>query len=176
MTIEEMLDTIFTHEGGFVDHPDDRGGATNFGITQRTYSQWLDRPVSVQDMQDMTKGIAKEIYLANYYYSPNIHQLPESIQPCVFDSAINHGPSRAIKFVQQVCNDIESESLVVDGLCGRNTCRVALECASTKDNLLRAMLVNERIRFFAHIVAEDASQQKFLKGWLNRAESFRDSR
>lgn len=173
MTVNEMLDTILIHEGGFVDDPDDRGGATNYGVTQQTYSNWLGRPASVQDVKDITKDVAKKIYLSNYYFDPHIDQLPESIQLFVFDCAVNHGPSRAIKFIQQVCNNLAHTPLEVDGLCGPNTCRAAEACLIKQGSAINTMLVDERIRFYAHIVANDASQQKFLKGWLNRAESFR---
>lgn len=116
MTIDKMIKKILAHEGGFIDDIDDRGGATNFGITQITYSQWLGRPASVNDVRAMDIETAKEIYLTNYYYAPRINSLPKSIQPQVFDCSINHGPFRAIKFLQNVCNLAGFDPLIVDGV------------------------------------------------------------
>ena len=62
-TIEEMLDTILKHEGGFVNHPNDRGGATNFGVTIREYGEWIGRPATIQDMKNMKKEEARDIFI-----------------------------------------------------------------------------------------------------------------
>ena len=173
MTIEEMVNKILIHEGGFVDDPDDRGGATNFGITQLTYSQWLGRPASVHDIRAMDRETAIEIYLTNYYHAPRINSLPDPVQPQAFDCSIHHGPVRAIKFHQTVCNLADFGPVLVDGVCGPQT-RGAIENAF---NEMRFYFINavadERIHFLNQIVANDPSQFKFLQGWTKRANSFR---
>lgn len=173
MTIDKMIKKILAHEGGFVDDIDDRGGATNFGITQITYSQWLGRPASVNDVRAMDIETAKEIYLTNYYYAPRINSLPKPIQPQAFDCAINHGPFRAIKFLQNVCNLAGFGTVIVDGVCGPKT-RNAIKTAYREMEIFFInAVVDERIHFYRQIVENDASQKKFLDGWLNRAEKFR---
>ena len=173
MTVDDMVDTILAHEGGFVDDPDDRGGATNFGITQLTYSKWLDRPATVADVKAMSVATAREIYLTNYYFKPRINSLPEAIQPQIFDCSINHGPYRAIKFLQTVCNLAGFGPLSVDGVMGPKT-RESVEAAfeAMGEYFINA-ITDERVHFYHQIVKNDASQQKFLNGWLNRANSFR---
>lgn len=171
--IEAMVEQILAHEGGFVNDPDDRGGATNFGITQRTYSGWLGRPASVQEVRMMSIDTAKEIYLSNYYYAPRINGFPEDIQSQVFDCSINHGPRRAVKFVQTVCNLAGFGPIVVDGVNGPKTMKTAEKANAEMGVYFNNAIADERIDFYHRIVAHNASQQKFLKGWLKRANSYK---
>lgn len=173
MTIDKMVKKILNHEGGFVDDIDDRGGATNFGITQITYSQWLGRPASVNDVRAMDIETAKEIYLTNYYFTPRINSLQKPVQPQVFDCSINHGPFRAIKFLQNVCNLAGFDPLIVDGVCGPKTRRTIETVFKEMGHFFINAVVDERIHFYHQIVENDASQNKFLNGWLIRAENFR---
>jgi lysozyme family protein len=171
--IEAMVENILAHEGGFVNDPDDPGGATNYGITLRTYSQWLGRPASVAEVHAMTIDTAKEIYLANYYYGPRINGFPEPIQPQVFDCAVNHGPRRAIKFVQTVCNLAGFGPLVVDGVNGPVTMDAAAKAYNEMQGYFINAIADERIDFYHRIVKSNPSQKKFLQGWLARANDYK---
>ena len=173
MTIDEMVNTILAHEGGFVNDPDDRGGATNFGVTQLTYAKWLGRPASIADVKAMDIETAKEIYLANYYYKPRINGLPDEIQPLTFDCAINHGPIRAMKFVQTVVNLAGFGLITVDCVCGPETMRRVKAAHAEMGNYFINAMVDERVNFYEAIIERDASQARFRNGWLKRAESFR---
>jgi lysozyme family protein len=62
MTPEEMIDDILRKEGAFVNDPVDRGGPTNFGITQNVYSKWLGRMATVAQTRNMDEATAREIY------------------------------------------------------------------------------------------------------------------
>lgn len=170
--IDEMIQDVLAKEGGYVDHPADRGGPTKFGITLATLSRYLHRVVSPQEVKDLDITTAKEIYELNYYRMPRIDRLPAPIQPFVFDCAVNHGPKRAIKFVQDVCNDAGFGPLTVDGLVGPKTREEAALCYSRLEDWMLVALVEERQMFYANIVDRDPSQKVFLKGWLNRARSF----
>ena len=172
-TIEEMLNTILKHEGGFVNDPDDRGGATNFGVTQATYSEWLGRKATVDEVRRMDIDTAKEIYRANYYFKPRINGFPEPSQAQIFDCAVNHGQKRAIKFVQTVVNLADIELIVVDGLNGPKTMKAAERAYEAMGGYFINAIADERIDFYHRIVAHNSSQKKFLKGWLRRANSFK---
>lgn len=170
--IKHLVDEVLSKEGGFVNHPADKGGATNFGITQHTLSKYLEQNVTVEDVKALDVETARHIYELRYYRSPKIDRLPEDIQHFVFDSAVNHGPRRAIKFVQNVCNDAGFGPIVADGLMGPKTRAQANACYQELDDWMVVALVEERQMFYANIVANNPSQSVFLVGWLNRARSF----
>ena len=90
----------------------------------------------------------------------------------MFDAAVNHGPGRAIRFVQQVCNDAGFGRLTVDGACGPLTGQVAGEADRAMGDWLLAALVEERRNFYVALVERDPGQRVFLNGWLNRLAEF----
>jgi lysozyme family protein len=130
--VGQLIEDILRREGGFVDHPADRGGPTKYGITHKTLSQYVGHAVLRKDVENLKEDLAREIYERNYYFAPRIDRLPEAIQPFVFDSAVNHGPRRAIIFVQSVCNQAGYQPhLFEDGAMGPNT-RKATEWTESK--------------------------------------------
>lgn len=167
-SVERMLDDLLRREGGYVNHPADRGGPTNFGITHRTLAAWRGQPVTAADVQAMTVEEAREIYLSEYYFRPSLHMLPEGIQAHVFDIAVNSGPGTAIRLLQQALNRLGA-GLKEDGALGPAT--LAAAESRTPDDINRE-LVDVRLRFYDAIVASDSSQQVFLNGWRNRANAF----
>ena len=167
-----MIDDVIRREGGYVDHPADRGGPTNFGITQKTLARYLGREVSRDDVRHLAKSIARDIYRRHYYQAPNIDKTPADIRAFMFDSAVNHGPRRAIRFLQQVCNGAGFGPITVDGLLGPVTRRRAEAAAEAMGPWLLAALAEERRMFYRAIVERDPSQQVFLKGWMNRLAEF----
>lgn len=171
-SVEQMIDDVIRREGGYVDHPRDRGGPTNFGITQSTLSRHLGRPASADDVRRLTRAAAADIYRRDYYEAPGIDQLPERIQPFVFDAAVNHGPARAIRFVQQVCDAAGFGPLAIDGRCGPRTSEAAFAADRAMGDWFLAALVEERRNFYHALVARDPGQRVFLNGWLNRLAEF----
>ncbi|MFI2810860.1 MULTISPECIES: glycoside hydrolase family 108 protein [Microbulbifer] len=174
-SVNEMIEDILRREGGFVDHPADRGGPTRYGITQNTLSSYLGRAAQYEEVRNLDREVARQIYARDYYYQPQIDQLPEEIQPFVFDCAVNHGPGRAIKFVQAACNRTGyTPLLVVDGAMGPNT-RAGAEWAQAQLGaaFMRALL-EERRDFYRQIVDRDPSQDVFLAGWMNRVREFEE--
>lgn len=172
ISIKKMIDEVLEKEGGYVNHPADKGGPTNYGITQATLSRYLERVVTPEEVEKLDIQTARDIYELRYYRNPRIDKLPEAIQPFVFDAAVNHGPRRAIKFVQSVCNDAGYGPLTVDGLMGPKTKAVAKTCYANMGDWMLAALVEERRMFYLQIVENNSSQQVFLRGWLARADSF----
>ena len=172
-TVEEMLDTILRHEGGYVDNPDDRGGATNMGITQQTLAEWRGHDVTKDEVRTLTASEAREIYKNRYLAQPNIDTLADTIQPLAFDMSVNHGPGRAIQLMQQTLQNM-GYPCGVDGGIGPNT-RGCLTDAIAEHGweTVNNAIVDERVAFYHRIVENNATQRKFLTGWLRRAESFR---
>lgn len=170
--MQDPIDVILQHEGGFVNHKADRGGPTNLGITQATLSKWLGRKASIEEVRNLTREEAREIYETNYLTGPRIHLLPESIRTQVLDMSVNHGPKNAIRMLQRVLNAAGFGPVDVDGVLGPQSRNAAERAAARMGSVLPNALVEERVRFFEAIVARDASQKVFLKGWVSRARSF----
>ena len=171
-TVDQMIDDVVEREGGFVDHPADRGGPTKFGITQRTLSHHLGRPATLDEVRGLQRHVAKDIYRREYYVAPHISLLPERIRAFVLDSAVNHGPAPAVRLVQQVCNAAGFGPVVPDGICGPQTQAAARAADEGMGDWFLAALVEERRNYYRRIVTNDPGQRVFLDGWLNRIAEF----
>ena len=165
---------VLKHEGGFVNDPDDRGGATNLGITQRTLSGWRGYDVSVDEVRNLTEAEAREIYEMNYLKKPKIDWLPfPHPQVFVMDMAVNHGPRRAVKILQKTINKAGLDNVGTDGRMGPMTKAAAEKAQQVFGNEFQNMMVDERKEFYERIIEDNPRQEKFRRGWMRRAESFR---
>ncbi len=171
--VDHMIEDILRREGGFVDHPNDRGGPTNFGITLRTLASSRQQEVTRDDVRRMTQDEARSIYMARYYTGPKINKLAAAIQPVMFDMSINHGPGTAIKLLQDLLQAICPPCDVDGGIGKESIDGVKNALKAVGDKALVNDLVDRRVALFKSIVKRDASQSVFLKGWLRRAEEFR---
>lgn len=168
------IDTILKHEGGFVNDPADPGGATFAGITQATLSAWRGYQVTVDEVRNMTVDEARVIYENKYLRRPKIDQLPNPPQDLILDMAVNHGPFNGVRMMQRVINQAGVvDPISTDGKIGPNTIRSARATLAAMGPYFQNAIVDERIRFYKAIVKRRPSSRKFLRGWLNRAESFR---
>lgn len=162
---KQALPFVLRMEGGYVDDPDDRGGATNFGITQATYDAWREsvdqdrRPV-----RQITRGEVEMIYHARYWRAAKCDALPWPLSAAHFDAAVNHGVERAGKLLQ------EALGVTVDGIIGPQTLG-AVE-SSDVARVLRDLLWI-RLDFYYRI--STGTQIKFLRGWLRRMIHLRES-
>lgn len=112
----QALAYVLVSEGGFVNDPLDPGGATNHGITQHEYDSW--RAALNEELQSVTLITDDEvaaIYKARYWNAVSGDQLPAGVDYCVFDFAVNSGPIRAIRYLQQAAG------ADVDGVLGHLT-------------------------------------------------------
>lgn len=171
-SVNDMVETILQHEGGFVNHPADPGGATNWGVTRATLSSWLGREASVEDVRALERETAKEIYLALYFHGPRIDTLPPSVQPQLFDMSINHGPRNAIRMLQDVLN-MAGFVCDRDGVLGPQTRRQTNKALAEMGGHFINAISERREQFYRGIVAHSPKREVFLNGWLNRARSFR---
>jgi len=98
---QQALAAVLKHEGGYVNHPKDPGGATNFGITQGTYDAYRKSyGRKTQSVRYIAPGEVEVIYRTRYWDAVHGDQLPSGLDYAVFDYAVNSGPSRAIKHLQ----------------------------------------------------------------------------
>ena len=169
---EECLSFVLKREGGYCDDPLDHGGATNFGITQRVYDQFRascnlpDSPV-----RHISPFEVKTIYNASYWSSARCDELTPPIDIVVFDGAVNHGASRMVKMLQSVVG------VDADGEFGPVTLAAVKEQSKGYMNatVLADRLIAYREGFYHRIVERDASQGRFLNGWINRMSALRQA-
>lgn len=178
-------------EGGFVDDPVDRGGATKYGISLRFlkaegqidedldgYADFdldMDGDIDGADIRLLTVGDAKSLYKRSFWEVLDCESFPEPIGEMLFDQGVNGGNHAAKKLLQRAINALRSEMyqhpIKVDGQIGRHT-REALDLLIADGGLPRfaaayRAAVAHRYR---SIVRRNPSQARFLNGWLNRAE------
>ncbi len=122
---DRALAFVLKHEGGFVHHSKDPGGATNMGITLATLAAWRKRAVTPDDVRGLTRAEAAAIYRARYWDAVGGDDLPVGVDYAVFDFAVNSGPSRAVKFLQRAINATVYFGLATDGKIGPRNIKAA---------------------------------------------------
>lgn len=147
-------------EGGFVNDPDDPGGATNFGITQAVLAQWRGRPVTIQDVRDLTRAEAQRIFHARYWRPMRCDELPFPAALMSYNCGVNSGPGRSGRLLQAALNK-QGKSLSVDGSIGDLT----IAAAAAAD---QALLVRDYRDAYEAFYRALPIWWKFGKGWMNR--------
>lgn len=181
-TIETIADEILRREGGYVDDPDDPGGATKFGVTIHTMRRLGldldgDGDVDTADVRRLSRERALGIFLDQYYRRPGIGGLPECLRASVFDMYVNAG-ANAVKILQRLLGRM-GWPVAVDGVIGPQTCAAAAAAdAAAPDHLADAYGIARRNYYFALADRRPASR-KFARtraggkgGWIRRAEAF----
>jgi len=153
MEFKDLIGGILKREGGYVDHPSDPGGETKYGIAKRSHPK--------EDIKNLTKERATEIYEKEYWTPSKASSLPGSLQETYFDMVVNMGQRRAVKILQKACNS-KGCKLVVDGLIGRNTIR---ESKRIDDSRLKVF----RILFYTDLITRKPKLADFIVGWIRRA-------
>jgi lysozyme family protein len=152
-------------EGGFSNHPNDRGGATNFGITKSTYTNWLrEQGRDRQSVRNINEQEVQDIY-RTYWEDTGADQLPWPLSDVVFDAGVNSGPTRAITQLQ------EAAGAVADGRMGPDTLRAVSE---HKPQELAQRFMDIRADFYETIARNRPDQRAFIRGWRNRVRDMRD--
>jgi lysozyme family protein len=131
-TVHQIASEIVAREGGYVNDPDDPGGATNFGVTIGTMRRLGldltgDGLVSVADVRKLTRAQAIDIFITHYFERPQIAALPSSVQSSVFDMYVNAG-SNAVRILQRLLGRMGQE-VSVDGVIGPQTIAAAQAAA-----------------------------------------------
>lgn len=153
----DVIDEIIQREGKDTNDPDDSGGLTRFGIAQ-------NKNPSV-NVATLTYLGARAVYEQKYIIAPGFLKIGfKPLRNQLVDFGVNAGPKTSIKALQKLLK------VLVDGLLGPETLR-KLSLFDPKH--LNNQLVDLRVAFYKKLAERDPRKQKFLQGWLNRAESFR---
>uniref|UniRef100_UPI004048B8DC holin-associated N-acetylmuramidase n=1 Tax=Yoonia sp. TaxID=2212373 RepID=UPI004048B8DC len=181
-TVDEIAAAILAREGGYVNDPDDPGGATNFGVTVHTMRRLGldltgDGKVDAADVQILTADRALKIFIDEYFRKPGLDALPAALQPSVFDMYVNSG-SNAVKILQRLLNQMRIP-VSVDGVMGPQTATATDQAMqAAPDHFVDAYGIARRNYYYALADARPASR-KYARtrngdkgGWIKRAETF----
>lgn len=173
-------------EGGLTDDPADRGGITNYGVClkflrdvaneSQSNRDTLERmgirlPITRETIKALTPDHAVSLFRWQFWSRLRLDDMPLRWACLLYDAAVNHGRSRAVKLAQQAYNTISpAHKLAVDGLLGPLT-RAALAQTDTPE--AHEAMLSERWRFYENIMARDPSQRRFHDGWRNRVNNLR---
>lgn len=158
---ESSLKAVLVHEGGFSNHPDDPGGATMRGVTQRVYDAYRQRMgLGTRTVKLLADDELRDIYKKQYWDAVRGDELPSGIDYCVFDFAVNSGPVRAVKYLQMALG------IAVDGVAGQQTLRAAEEAAP---NIIVTAICDRRMHFLKNL----STFPTFGRGWTKRVDGVR---
>lgn len=160
---DKALAEVFKHEGGYVDHPKDPGGATNMGITFAVLEAWRGKPITKADVKNLTKAEAAKIYRQNYWDKIRGDDLPAGLDLAVFDFAVNSGPKRSAEYLQRLVG------VTVDGAIGPNTLKAV---NAIKDPRLTINMFMDRREAFLKGLSTFPT---FGKGWMSRTKQVREA-
>lgn len=174
---DRILDAILLREGWpkVTNIAADRGGWTKGGITLETYSKWLGRPATVDELRNLSEDGARVIYRHLYVVRPKLDRvLDPALRELLVDCSVNHGPRHAVKWLQAALG------VVQDGSIGPVT-TTALQRAEA--SVLYLLVLARRVRLYGRLVSRDPElrrarnagfnlQAEFAAGWNNRAAEF----
>jgi lysozyme family protein len=162
---EASLPFVLRWEGGFVNHPSDPGGATNKGVTQKVNDDWRARHgLALRSVASIEDAEVRAIYEAGYWLPPGCDLLRRQLDLVQFDTAVNMGVGRAIRFLQSAL------TCAADGQLGPLTKQAAAECDL---NTTIATYCDAREAYYRGLAESKPDLGVFLKGWLNRLNALR---
>ena len=174
MNIDKLIDDVIRREGGYVDHPNDRGGPTNWGITQqvaRAYGY-------LGDMRALPRSAAATIYESRYWTGPKFDQAAAICPPIgdeLFDTGINMGVATAGRFLQRALNVLNRQAsdypdVGTDGAVGPMTLAALkgyMEKRGTAGGeVLRKAIDGLQCARYVEIAEGNPSQESFTYGWI----------
>ena len=181
-TVKEIAAAIVQREGGYVNDPDDPGGATNFGVTIHTMRRLgidldHDGDVDATDVKLLTRAQAVEIFITHYFERPRIAELPKSLQPSVFDMYVNAG-GNAVKILQRLLRDM-GHDVRVDGALGPKSIRATHTAFDSAPEHMADAYAIARRNYYFRLADKRAASRKYAVtrsgrkgGWIKRAEEF----
>lgn len=157
---DKALQLVLVHEGGFVNHPKDPGGATMKGVTLQTFRRYYGADKTVNDLRNITVEQLAHIYRTGYWDKCKGDELPSGVDYAVFDVAVNSGPGRAAKFLQAAIG------VAQDGSIGPGT--VAKVAAQDPAAVING-ICDHRLAFLKSL----PTFSTFGKGWTSRVGGVR---
>lgn len=147
---EACMAEVFKHEGGYVNDPHDPGGETNMGIYKRSYPK--------ENIRGMTRARAAQIYRRDFWDKLRCDELPDGLDLVAFDAAVNSGPSRGAKWLQQALG------VAADGKVGMATIGAA-------KNTYAPAAVMRAIGFRRAFLKTLPTWERYKNGWNKRLDS-----
>lgn len=181
-SVRQIAEEIVAREGGFVNDPDDPGGATSHGVTVHTMRRLGldltgDGAVDMADVRVLAPAQAVEIFITHYFERPGIGALPEALQPSVFDMYVNAGAG-AVRILQRLLREMGYD-IAVDGMIGPRTARAAADAARPDPVALRDAYGVARRNYYFRLADRRPASRKYARtraggkgGWIRRAEAF----
>lgn len=158
----EAVKTVLRHEGGYVKDPVDRGGETFRGISRRFFPKWAGWAlVDINHFDPRLDALVEEFYY-EYFWAPlRLSEINDDfVAMMLFDISVNQGKKAVAKKMQRIVG------VVQDGIIGPKT--LAAVNSHHRDAFVFQFLM-ETIDLYTHIITKDRTQQRFIRGWLNRA-------
>lgn len=181
-SVEQIARQIVAREGGYVNDPDDPGGATNFGVTIGTMQSLgmdlnRDGRIDAADVRALTRAQAEQIFVEHYFRKPRLAELPEPLQASVFDMYVNAG-GNAVKILQRLVSRMGFRT-ADDGVVGPMTIAAVADAAeAAPDHLVDAYGIARRNYYYA-LADQRPASRKYARsklggkgGWITRAEEF----
>lgn len=180
--VEAIARDILVREGGYVNDPDDPGGATNHGVTVHTMRRLGldltgDGRVDARDVQRLTRDQALKIFLDHYFRGPRISELPDVLHATVFDMQVNAG-TNAVKILQRLCTKM-GFSARADGRIGPKTLAAVQGAMAAAPDHIRDAYGIERRNYYYALADRRPKSRKYARrrdggkgGWIKRAEEF----
>ncbi|MHA6325933.1 holin-associated N-acetylmuramidase [Roseivivax sp. CAU 1753] len=180
--VRKIAEAIVAREGGYVNDPDDPGGATKYGVTIGTMMRLRidldgDGDTDVADVRALSRADAVEIFLAHYYQRPGIPGLPEPLQASVFDMYVNAG-GNAVKILQRLLGQM-GFPVSVDGAIGPKTRAACLKAWAEAGPLMVDAYGIARRNYYFGLADRRPASRKYARtraggkgGWIKRAEEF----
>lgn len=157
---DRALAAVLVHEGGYVNDPQDPGGATNKGVTQVVYDDWRQRQgLAKRSVRQLADDELKAIYRREYWDRIKGDDLPSGVDYATFDFAVNSGVSRAARFLQTAAG------VAADGSIGPAT----LAAVRKEPAFVISTLIDKRETFLRSL----GTFARFGKGWLARCAGVR---
>ena len=157
----ETMKLMLNLEGGKTDEKSDRGGRTNFGITQRTYNDWLKQnKLKSSDVFKISKERALKIYKKQFWGVIKGDQLPHNVAKAIMSMALTDGPQDSVRFIQRLLN-IEQT-----GFMGPKTLAAIWSKCKKDDKMFTKQILDAQIKRYK----SDEQADTYGKGWTNRAD------
>ena len=164
---DEIMEIVFRWEGGYADHPDDPGGATNFGITHKVLAKWRGvTAVTKKEVAQLTKAEATEIFRARYFDVIKGSKLPPPIDLIMMDGAVNHGTKRMVQFLENALG------VSNNGKMSNADVGVLIDSTADQKSLIELSVALAEARKARYLSRPHAV--KFIKGWQNRLNDLRE--
>lgn len=181
-SVEEVAAQIVAREGGYVNDPDDPGGATNYGVTIGTMKSLgldlnKDGRIDATDVKMLTRAQAQQIFVEHYFRRPRLSELPPAVQASVFDMYVNAG-ANAVKILQRLVARM-GFAATADGVIGPRTITAAQDAAAAAPDHFADAYGIARRNYYYSLADQRPASRKYARskaggkgGWITRAEEF----